>query len=325
MNKVDTQHKELIEKILSEGNKKMDRTGTGTMSIFGHQLRYLMSDGFPLLTLRKIHTRSIIHEMLWFLGAFDEKYDKFGNTNIKYLIHSGVNYWCDWPYKHYDKSKEFRPELPELTMEQFKEKILIDDDFAKEFGGIGKGYGHQWKSFGKRIEHDRNGKASFFPGINQIDYLINELKENPDSRRLLLESWKADEIDDILLPPCHHGFQLYTSLNDDKSRNLSLKLHIRSQDVGLGSPYNVAQYAILLHMFAQVSNMIPHELIVDIGDAHIYNNHVEQLKEIIKRNGCPLPTLKLNQNIKNIYDFRYEDIIIENYKSHPNIKMEVSI
>jgi len=325
MNKVDQQHKELIEKILTEGNNKSDRTGTGTKSIFGHQLRYKMEDGFPLLSLRKIHIKSAIYEMLWFLGAFDEKYDEFGNTNVKFLIDNNINYWNDWPYKEYIKSMEYRPELPELTMNEFKSKILVDDNFAKEFGSIGKGYGHQWLSFGKNNSYDKGGNLNFFPGVNQIDYLIDELQKNPDSRRLLLESWKADEIKDMLLPPCHHGFQLYTNLNDDGSRNLSLKLHIRSNDIGLGNPYNVSQYAILLHMISQIVDMIPYELIVDIGDAHIYNNHIEQLKSITQRDSYPLSTLKLNKNIKSIYDFRYEDIVIENYQSHPHVKMEVSV
>jgi len=325
MNKVDKQYKDLIKKILIDGNIKKDRTGTGTKSIFGHQLRYKMSDGFPLLTLRKIHTKSIIHEMLWFLGSFDEKYDKFGNTNIRYLLENGVNFWTDWPYKHYCKSREYRPELTELTMEQFKEKIIIDDDFAMEFGSIGKGYGYQWKSFGRKIIYDKSGKKSYFAGVNQIDYLIDGLKHKPDSRRLLLESWKADEIDDMLLPPCHHGFQLYTTKDQNGIRNLSLKLTIRSNDIGLGNPYNVSQYALLLHMFAQVTDMIPYELIVDIGDAHINNNHIKQLETMIERDSYPLPILKINKNIKNIYDFRFEDIIIENYQYHPHIKMDVSV
>jgi len=325
MNNVDKQHIELIEKILSEGNKKKDRTGVGTKSIFGHQLRYNMSDGFPLLTLRKIHIRSFIHELLWFLGSFDEEYDEYGNTNIFYLLKNRVTYWSYWPYQHYVKSMKYRPELPNLTLKQFESKILYDKDFAKEFGSIGKGYGHQWINYGRKIEHDKNGKISFFPGINQIDYLIDELKNNPDSRRMILDSWKSDEIDDILLPPCHYSFQLYTQLTDSGKRKLSLKLHLRSSDSGIGNPYNVAQYAILLHMFAQVVDMIPYELIVDIGDAHIYNNHIDQLKTIITRDGYPLPMIKLNQNIKNIYDFRYEDIVIENYQHHSHVKMEVAV
>jgi len=324
MNNTDLQHKILIEKILKEGNNKGDRTGTGTKSIFGYQLRYKMDEGFPLLTLRKIHTKSLIHEMLWFLSSFDKKYDKFGNTNIRYLIENGVNYWNDWPYEKYLKSRKYRPELPYLSMKDFAKKILIDDDFAIEFGSIGKGYGHQWLKYGSGIEYNKNGKKQFNPGINQIDYLITELKKNPNSRRLLLESWKADEINDMVLPPCHHGFQLY-SFDKENKKFLSLKLHIRSNDIGLGNPYNVAQYALLLHMLSQVTNMIPYELIVDIGDAHIYNNHIEQLNTIIKREGFNLPKLELNKNIKSIYNFRYDDIIIKNYKSHSNIKMDVSV
>jgi thymidylate synthase len=324
MNQVDNQYKKLIQKILNNGHNKNDRTGTGTKSIFGHQLRYNMNDGFPLLTLRKIHTKSLIHEMLWFLSAFDKKYNKFGNTNIRYLIENGVNYWNDWPYDNYLKKRKYRVELPYLTKSEFIQKILKDDNFAIEFGTIGKGYGHQWLKFGSGVEYDNEGKKYYNTGINQIDYIIQELKKKPDSRRLILESWKADEINDMILPPCHHGFQMYSFKKDNK-RYLSLKLHIRSNDIGLGNPYNVAQYALLLHLISHIVNMIPYELIVDIGDAHIYNNHIEQLKEILKRESFKLPNLNLNKNIKSIYDFRFNDIIINNYKYHPNIKMEVSI
>jgi thymidylate synthase len=277
MNKVDLQYKQLIKKILKEGVNKVDRTGVGTKSIFGHQMRYKMEDGFPLLTLRKIHIKSVINELLWFLGAFDEKYNKFGNCNIRPLLDSNVTFWSDWPYKAYVDSRKYRPELPELTMKEFEAKIMLDDEFALEFGSIGEGsYGHQWLNFGGKIEKKiSDGKQNIIitEGVNQIDYLIDELKKNPDSRRLLLNSWKIDEIEKTLLPPCHYGFQLYSKkmckddrlytyskwLVDNKmplkpmmeeynfpTRKLSLMLNQRSCDFYLGYPFNVAEYALLL-------------------------------------------------------------------------------
>jgi thymidylate synthase len=356
MNKVDLQHKQLIKKILKEGVPKVDRTGVGTKSIFGHQLTYDMEDGFPLLTIRKIHTKSVIHEMLWFLGAYDqEKYGDFGNTNIRYLLDNGVTFWSDWPYYSYLRSREYRPELPDMNIKEFEAKILLDDVFAKEFGSIGPGYGKQWTNYGGSVEIIRKGNANEFivhQGLNQIDNIIELLKKDPDSRRLIVDAWKVDEIDEMLLPPCHYTFQLYTKkmkpehrfhayskwLNNNKlpfgkpmedydfpERKLSMMLTIRSNDVGLGNPFNVAEYAMLLHMISQVVNMVPNKLIINIGDAHIYNNHIEQMKKLLDRNSYDLPTLILNQNIKNIYDFRYEDIKIENYKSHSNLKMDVAV
>jgi len=366
-NQVDIQHKKAIRKILKHGIKKPDRTGIGTMSLFGYQMRFDMSEGFPLLTLRKIHVKSVIHETLWFLGSYDkEKYDKFGNTNIRYLLDNGVTFWSDWPYESYMNKRPYRPELPELTMKEFEEKIKIDDDFAIEFGSIGPGYGKQWTDFGGKvtytIHHERysNGNDSYtypvrrmnvIPGFNQIDYIINEIKKYPDSRRVVLNAWKADEIKDMLLPPCHMTFQLYShtmcpedrlhaysqwlsknnlpmkSLNGDNfpERKLSMHLYIRSQDLYLGNPFNVAEYALLLHMISQVVHMVPHELIVSFGDIHLYNNSISAAKKIIKRQSYDLPKLHLNENIKNIYDFRYEDIKIESYKSHDNVPVPVAV
>lgn len=359
MNNVDLQHKKLIERILLQGSDKRDRTGVGTKSVFGHWVEYDLKEGFPLLTLRKIHTKSVIHEMLWFLGAYDqEKWGEFGNTNIRYLLDNGVTFWTEWPYKKYLQARQYRDSLPEFTIKEFEAKIMIDDAFAKEFGSIGPGYGKQWLNYGgyveRKISEGVNNIATIqnliiHQGVNQIDYIINLLKKDPDSRRIMLNAWKPDEIDDMLLPPCHYGFQVYTRkmtpseryeeyiqwcdeknipitpIVDFPERKISLKLEIRSNDVGLGNPFNVAEYALLLHMFGQVVNMIPEKLIVDIGDAHIYNNHIEALKEVISRESYDLPKLKLNENIKSIYDFRYEDIIIEKYKAHPNIKMEVAV
>ena len=354
INKVDSQHKDLIKKILDTGTDKRDRTGVGTKSIFGHHLTYNLQEGFPLLTLRKIHIKSFIYEMLWFLGSYDqEKYEKFGNTNIRFLLDNGVTYWSDWPYKNYIKSRQYRPQLPELTLKEFESKIIVDDDFALEFGNIGPGYGKQWINYGSSktttIENNKQN-IIFTKGINQIDYLINELKKNPDSRRLILMAWKVDELDEVLLPPCHYSFQLYsekmnpqdrlyaysqhnlknnhplTPITDNfPNRKLSMLLNIRSQDLYLGNPFNVAQYALLLHMISQIVNMIPYKLIVNLGDVHLYNNSIDAAKKLLERDSYPLPELKLNENIKNIYDFRFEDIKIENYKSHPNIHVDVAV
>jgi thymidylate synthase len=351
MNNTDKQFKELVEKILKFGKKRNDRTGVGSISIFGHQMRFKMSEGFPLLTLRKIHTKSMIHEMLWFLGAFDSKWDKFGNCNIRVIMDQGVTFWNEWPYQNYQKQRKYRPELPDFTIEQFAEKIKIDDDFAIEFGSIGKGYGHQFLNCGGGVERMTDEKGNNFlkviQGINQIDNVIEQLKKNPDSRRIIVDSWNPIDLPEMLLPPCHMMFQFSTykmdvkermeefkRLNDvptkekmDKfpERKLSIQLYQRSCDAGLGLPFNIAEYSLLLHMVAQVVNMIPDEFIWVGGDTHIYNNHFDQLKEIIQRDSYSLPTIKLNQNIENIYDFRYEDIVIENYKSHPNLKMDVAV
>jgi len=353
MNNTDKQFKELVEKILSNGHPRNDRTGVGSISIFGHQMRFKMSDGFPLLTLRKIHTKSIIHEMLWFLGSFDSKYDMFGNCNIFYLLKNNCTFWTEWPYQSYQKQREYRPELPDFTIEQFAEKIKIDNDFAMKFGSIGKGYGHQWLNCGGGVEKftDKMGNTSLkiIQGVNQIDDVIDQLKNNPDSRRIIVDSWNPVDLPEMLLPPCHMMFQFSTykmspkeKLDDfrknhnkpsilkselDKypDRKLSLQMYIRSQDCYLGNPFNVAEYSLLLHMVAQVVHMVPDELIYTIGDAHLYNNSIEATKTIIQRDSYPLPILKINKNIESIYDFRYEDIVIENYQSHPNIKVDVAV
>lgn len=351
MNNTDLQYKELIQKILQFGKMRNDRTGVGSISIFGHQMRFKMNEGFPLLTLRKIHTKSMIHELLWLLSSFDEKYDMFGNTNIKYLIDNGVTIWTEWPYEEYCERRKYRPELPELNIKEFEAKIRIDNQFAMDFGGIGPGYGKQWTNCGGGVEKfsDEMGNSfmKIIQGVNQIDDVVNQLKKNPDSRRIIVDSWNPIDLPDMLLPPCHMMYQFSTYkmtkeerlaefkkantvVTKDKmdkfpERKLSLQLYIRSNDCGLGAPFNISEYALLLHMMAQISNMIPDELIYTIGDAHIYNNHIEQMKELMVRDSYSLPTLKLNKNIESIYDFRYEDIIIENYQFGSHIKMDVAV
>jgi len=359
MNNLDKQYKSLIQKIFNEGHNKSDRTNTGTKSIFGYQMRFNMSDGFPLLTLRKIHIKSLIHELLWFLGSFDKEYAKFGNTNIRYLLDNDVTFWSEWPYKEYRNKMKYHA-LPDISLKEFENNIKNNDDFALKFGSIGPGYGEQWLNSGsidiKKITDDEKSHIFRVQGINQIDNVIKTLKKNPDSRRMIVDSWNPLRIDEMLLPPCHMMFQFYSVkmtpserlnsynkwINDNNydknidpklgmkqhkfpTRYLSLQMYQRSVDSGLGLPFNIASYSLLLHIISQITNMIPNEFIWTGGDTHIYNNHTEQLKELINRESLDLPTLKLNSNIKNIYDFRYDDIIIENYNPHKNIKMDVSV
>lgn len=332
MNKVDLQHKELIKKILSHGHSKSDRTGIGTKSIFGHQMRFKMKDGFPLLTLRKIHTKSLIHEILWLLGAYDEKFNKFRNTNIRYLLENGCTFWTDWPLKNYNENNEEK-----LEQKEFENRILTDDNFALQWGDLGPVYGEQWLNFG---------------GVNQIDYIIDMLKNNPEDRGIIVSCWNVPKLNHMMLRPCHMMFQFYSHEMNSESRfyefskwkhnykipyketmeqhnfptrKLSLQLYIRSNDCYLGQPFNIAEYALLLHMVSQIVNMVPCELIYTIGDAHLYNNSIDACNKMMERFSYDLPTLVLNREIKSIYDFRYEDITIENYKSHSNIKVDVAV
>jgi len=332
MNKVDQQHKELIKKILTTGHTKNDRTNIGTTSIFGHQMRFKMKDGFPLLTLRKIHTKSLIHEILWLLGAYDEKFKKFRNTNIRYLLENGCTFWTDWPLKNYNENNSEK-----LDQKEFENKILTNDDFALQWGDLGPVYGEQWLNFG---------------GVNQIDYIIDMLKNNPEDRGIIVSCWNVPKLNHMMLRPCHMMFQFYSyEMNEESrfyefskwkhnynipmkdtmeqhnfpTRKLSLQLYIRSNDCYLGQPFNIAEYALLLHMVGQIVNMVPCELIYTIGDAHLYNNSIDASNKLLLRNSYDLPTLILNREIKSIYDFRYEDISIENYKSHSNIKVDVAV
>lgn len=354
---VDEQYKNLVNKILKEGVEKEDRTGVGTYSIFGHQMKFNLNESFPLLSLRKIHIPSLVHELLWFLESYDEKYEKFGNTNIKYLLDNNVTFWSEWPYEEYRrekfkkylkddlrKDKKSIKKLKILPKKDFEKKIKNDDEFALKWGGLGPVYGKQWKDWGGYVEKaelkKEYGHTKFnskvvdhygwkdvkMKGINQIQNVIEQLKENPDSRRIIVNSWNVSEIDDMLLPPCHVMFQFYSFKDNNGERRLSLQLYQRSVDTGLGNPYNIASYSILLHMVAHLVDMIPHEFIYTMGDAHIYKNHIPQLKELIKRKSKPLTTKIRINNIKNITDFRYnENLFIEDYQYHPNIKMEVAV
>lgn len=259
---------DLLKLVLEKGSKKDDRTGTGTLSLFGHQMRFDLAEGFPLVTTKKLHTRSIFHELLWFLR---------GDTNVNYLRENKVSIWDEW---------------------------------ADENGDLGPVYGKQWRSW-----ESSDGRR-----IDQISNVIEQIKKNPDSRRLLVVAFNPGEIDKMALPPCHAFFQFYVA--DGK---LSCQLYQRSADIFLGIPFNIASYALLTHMVAQVCNLIPGEFIHTLGDAHLYNNHIEQAQLQLTRPLRPLPRLILNSEVKNIFDFKYEDIQILNYDPHPAIKGEVAV
>jgi len=258
----------LLEKILNEGVKKEDRTGTGTLSIFGHQMRFDLSEGFPLLTTKKLHTKSIIYELLWFLK---------GDTNVKYLQEHGVRIWNEW---------------------------------ADENGDLGPVYGHQWRSW-----PDYDGGV-----IDQIEYVLNQIRTNPNSRRMIVSAWNVAEVNKMALPPCHTLFQFYVC-----NGRLSLQLYQRSADTFLGVPFNIASYALLTMMMAQVTGLEPGEFVHTTGDTHLYLNHLEQARLQLTREPRPLPTMKLNPDVKSLYDFKFEDFELEGYDPWPHIKAEVSV
>jgi len=345
MNKIDKQYQELLQDILDNGVTKSDRTGTGTISVFGRQIRHKMSEGFPLLTTKKMAWKTMVTELLWFLR---------GDTNIKYLVDNGCHIWDGDAYKAYVKYWEPNIEYIDgkaiLTQEEFINKIKTDDEFAKKWGELGPIYGKQWRSW--QDDFGPN-KLPLFPPNNKIDQianLINDLKTNPDSRRLMVSAWNVGELDQMVLPPCHYGFQVYTrelSLNDRieygnknnlwksgetvdemncnlkniPKRAISLMWNQRSVDTLLGLPFNIASYGLLLMMIADEVNMVPDELIGNLGDVHLYSNHIEQAKEQIKREPMELPTVKIQDGI---FCSSVNDVILENYQSHPAIKAPLS-
>lgn len=291
------QYHELLERILREGVKKEDRTGTGTLSIFGHQSRYKLSEGFPLVTTKKVPFRLIAHELLWFLQ---------GATNIQYLVKNNVHIWDDWPYAAFKKSSEYAGE----SMEEFAEKIATDNAFAARWGELGPVYGYQWRSW----------PAPDGSKIDQIQSVIDTLTKNPDSRRILVSAWNVPFIDQMALPPCHTFFQFYVA-----NGRLSCQLYQRSADVFLGVPFNIASYALLTLMIAQVTGLKPGEFVHTFGDAHIYLNHLEQVNLQLSRDFRPLPQLKINPSVKNIFEFSISDFELVNYHPHPAIKAEVAV
>lgn len=262
------QYHNLMQHVLDYGVEKHDRTGTGTISVFGYQMRFNLADGFPMVTTKKLHLRSIIHELIWFLK---------GETNIQYLKENGVSIWDEW---------------------------------ADENGNLGPVYGSQWRSW-----KGADGKT-----VDQITQVIEQIKKNPDSRRLIVSAWNVAEIENMALPPCHAFFQFYVA-----NGKLSCQLYQRSADIFLGVPFNIASYALLNMMVAQVCGLEPGEFVHTLGDAHLYSNHLDQARLQLSRDFRPLPTMKINKEVKNIFDFKFEDFTLEGYDPHPHIKAAVAV
>jgi len=320
MNNLDARYQALLEDILQHGVEKEDRTGTGTISVFGRQIRHKMSEGFPLLTTKKMAIKTMMTELKWFLK---------GDTNIKYLVDNGCNIWNGDAYKNYLNHTQHEASY---TQEEFINLIKTDDTWAKVWGELGPIYGKQWRNWENEI-FERNEKTKqVFHGTQQIDQiqnLIDDLKTNPDSRRLMVSAWNVGEMNDMVLPPCHYGFQLYTRkstreekiTNPGKYRVVSLMWYQRSVDTFLGLPFNIASYATLLQLIADECDMIAGDLIANLGDVHLYKNHIEQAKEQISRDWFELPTLELTNVDLLKGEFDYE---IKDYKSHPSIKAPLS-
>jgi thymidylate synthase len=299
------QYLDLVRHIRDHGVKKEDRTGTGTVSIFGHQMRFDLAHGFPLVTSKKVHLKSILHELLWFIR---------GDTNIRYLVENGVGIWNDWPYQNWlretgqDTSLEMYSPGWRAVMKEFIEKIKTDRDFAAEYGDLGPVYGKQWRNFG---------------GVDQLTQLIEDIKSNPDSRRLIVSAWNPQDIPVMVksgLPPCHSLFQFYVV--DGK---LSCQLYQRSADVFLGVPFNIASYAILTMMIAQVSGLGLGDFVHTFGDAHLYLNHMDQVEEQLSRSTFDLPTMKINPQVTSLFDFVFDDFELQNYQSHGPIAAPVAV
>jgi thymidylate synthase len=368
MNKLDKDYQSLLQDILDNGTRKGDRTGTGTISVFGRQIRHNMKDGFPLLTTKKMPFKTIVTELLWFLR---------GDTNIKYLVDNGCNIWNGDAYKNYLKnvdlqdidSRKYEDGLLTIYMQdEFVNKIKTDDEFAKKWGELGPIYGKQWRKWkGKLIDKSKefNAHTAWVPEqIDQIQNLINDLKTNPDSRRLMVNAWNVGELDQTVLPPCHYGFQVYTrELNREErvdlyikkygdtgmdyekykntipTRAISLMWNQRSVDTFLGLPFNIASYGLLLEIIARETNMIPDQLIGNLGDVHLYSNHIEQAKEQIQRTSFDLPQLSYLDEyhyltdkemmgeisfVDKIAKFRPDFFKVDNYEAHPAIKAPLS-
>jgi len=372
MNKLDKQYQDLLQSILDYGVEKKDRTGTGTKSIFGYIIRHNMKDGFPLLTTKKMAWKTMVTELLWFLR---------GDTNIKYLVDNNCHIWDGDAYKRYSIIAGMTAQIESLTQEEFINKIKTDDEFAKKWGELGPIYGKQWRSW--KINLIDPNTMEFVPPIDQIANLINDLKTNPDSRRLMVNAWNVGELDEMTLPPCHYGFQVYTRelsleerykiafpiwkekygpladtmvpTNVDNTpykiptRAISLMWNQRSVDTFLGLPFNIASYGLLLEIIAKAVNMVPDELVGNLGDVHLYSNHINQAREQLTRQLMPLPKLNINTEFwptesgecgvglldavavfKGFEDDNFckclleSDIQLVDYQSHPTIKAPLS-
>ena len=298
------QYLDLLKEIKEKGTEKDDRTGTGTLSIFGHQMKFNLDEGFPLVTTKKVNFDSILHELLWFIK---------GDTNIKYLVENKVNIWNEWPFQSWlnetGQNKEIVMHTPawKEKLSEFIENIKNDIDFASKYGELGPVYGKQWRNF---------------EGIDQLNQVIEDIKNNPNSRRHIVSAWNPKEVPIMIksgLPPCHTLFQFYVS--DGK---LSCQLYQRSADVFLGVPYNIASYALLTCMIASVTNLKPGEFVHSLGDTHIYLNHMDQVEEQLSRAPFPLPTIKINTK-DSLFDYKFEDFELLGYESHPFISAPIAI
>ena len=329
MSNIEHDYLRLLDDILHNGVEKKDRTGTGTISVFGRQIRHKMSEGFPLLTTKKMAFKTMVTELLWFLK---------GDTNIKYLVENGCNIWNGDAYKNY-KTNQRKPKIGDwenyidcycghtdtcdcgpLSKKEFINKIKTDDEFAKKWGELGPIYGRQWRNWTTEVfQKDEESKKVFHATkqIDQIQNLINDIKTNPDSRRLMVSAWNVGELDQMVLPPCHYGFQCYVT----DGKYLSLMWNQRSVDTFLGLPFNIASYGLLLEIIAKEVNMVPDELIGNLGDVHLYSNHIEQAKEQITRKPMNLPTLEISE-----VDVLKGEIELElkNYLHHKPIKAPLS-
>ncbi len=288
------QYLELAKFVMKNGEERKDRTSTGTKSIFGYQMRFDLSEGFPLLTTKQVYYKGIIHELLWFLT---------GSTNIRPLVDNNVRIWNEWPYVKFTKSSDFNGE----SIEEYVEKIKCDLEFADKHGDLGPVYGKQWRDFF---------------GIDQISEVIEEIKNNPFSRRLIVMAYNPAQVSDMALPPCHSFFQFYVSSDGKK---LSLQLYQRSADIFLGVPFNIASYALLLMMVARVTGLEAYEFVHTLGDAHIYNDHFQQINTQLSRAPYKLPKLIIKRDVKDIFDFKYEDFEIVDYQHHPKLVGKVSV
>jgi thymidylate synthase len=348
MNTLDKKYQDLLQDILDNGVEKSDRTGTGTISVFGRQIRHNMKQGFPILTTKKVAWKGVVSELLWFLT---------GQTNISFLLKHNNHIWDGDAYKRYKTTYDIESRegtngleqlhmLSDLTKEQFIERIQTDKEFAKKWGDLGPIYGKQWRKWNGVNYLNRESNNMSTPKIDQIDDLINELKTNPDSRRLMVNAWNVGELDQMVLPPCHYGFQVYTrelsmsekelwyknnNINPNEpwypnfpTRAISLMWNQRSVDTFLGLPFNIASYGLLLEIIAKTVNMVPDELIGNLGDTHLYLNHIEQAKEQIGREPYELPKLKTEAKMDGICCNVPDDFILEGYQSHPAIKAPLS-
>jgi len=299
------QYLDLVKHIVDQGVFKEDRTGTGTLSVFGYQMRFDLQQGFPLVTTKKVHLKSILHELLWFIS---------GDTNIRYLVQNGVGIWNQWPYQSWlrqtgaDQKLEMHSDEWKVGLKEFVERIKTDDDFAQQYGDLGPVYGRQWRNF---------------EGVDQLAQIVDDIKSNPDSRRLIVSAWNPKDIPVMVksgLPPCHSLFQFYVS-----EGRLSCQLYQRSADVFLGVPFNIASYAALTMMIAQVTGLQLGDFVHSFGDAHLYTNHMQQIETQLCRDTLPLPTLKINPQVNSLFDFVYEDFELQDYQSHGAISAPVAV